>query len=70
MGCICGENDLPWVTIQWYKGRDVETKDKVAELVTKAVSKGCGCPESAVSVVFIDLDKREWYSGGVSAAKK
>jgi len=61
---------LPWVTIQWYKGRDVETKDKVAELVTKAVSEGCGCPESAVSVVFIDLDKREWYSGGVSAAKK
>ena len=51
---------MPWVTVQRYKGRDAKTKDKVAKLVTEAVSEGCGCPASAVSVVFVDVDKREW----------
>ena len=61
---------MPWVTIQWYKGRNAETKDKVAKLVTKAVSDGCGCPTSAVSIVFHDVDKREWYQNGVPATER
>jgi len=58
---------MPWVTIQWYKGRDKETKDRVAKLVTEAVCKGCGSKPEAVSVVFVDVDKSDWYSAGVSA---
>ena len=61
---------MPWVTIQWYKGRDAETKDMVAKLVTKAVADGCGCPTSAVSVVFVDVDKREWYQDGIPASMR
>jgi len=63
-------NNLPWVTIQWYKGRDAETKDKVAKLVTEAVCEGCGCRPEAVSIVFVDVDKREWYQGAVPATKR
>ena len=61
---------MPWVTIQWYKGRDTETKDKVAKLVTKAVADGCGCPTSAVSIIFKDVDKREWYQNGIPASER
>jgi len=61
---------LPFVTIKWYKGRDAETKDRVAKLVTDAICEGCGCPDEAVSLVFQDVDKREWYRGGVSASKR
>jgi 4-oxalocrotonate tautomerase len=61
---------LPWVTIQWYKGRDYATKKKVAKLVTDAVCEGCGCPAEAVSVVFVDVDKRDWCHAGVPVADK
>jgi len=64
------KKEMPWVTIQWYKGRDAETKDKVAKLVTKAVCEGCGCPPGAVSIVFKDVDKREWYQAGVPATER
>lgn len=40
---------MPWVTIQWFTGRDVETKKKVAELVTKAICEGCGSSPDEVS---------------------
>ncbi|MCW4011953.1 MAG: 4-oxalocrotonate tautomerase family protein [Candidatus Bathyarchaeota archaeon] len=58
------------MTIKWYKGRDEETKDRVAKLVTDAICEGCGCPPEAVSLVFQDVDKREWYRAGVSASKR
>ena len=61
---------MPWVTIQWYKGRDYETKKKVMKLVTDAVCQGCGCKPDAVSVVFIDVDKRDWGSAGVPVSEK
>jgi 4-oxalocrotonate tautomerase len=61
---------LPWVTIQWYKGRDEKDKDRVAELVTKAICEGVGCPPEAVSIVFHDVDKREWYQAGIPATKR
>ena len=53
-----------------YKGRDAETKDKVAKLVTDAICEGCNCPPEAVSLIFQDIDKREWYKAGVPASKK
>lgn len=53
-----------------YKGRDAETKDRVAKLVTDAICEGCNCPPEAVSLIFQDIDKREWYKAGVPASKK
>ncbi len=41
---------------------------KVAKLVTDAVCEGCGCPAEAVSVVFVDVDKRDWCHAGVPVA--
>ena len=63
-------NCLPFVTIKMYKGRDAETKDRIAKLVTDAICEGCSCSPEAVSLIFQDVDKREWYRAGVSASKR
>ena len=64
LGVICLVNCLPWITVQWFEGRDYETKKRVAKLITEAVCEGSGCPSSAVSVVFQDVSKRDWAHDG------
>ena len=61
---------MPWVTIQWFEGRDYETKKKVAEKVTAALCEGCGCAPEAVSVVFNDVSKKDWANAGKMYAEK
>lgn len=61
---------MPWVTIQWFEGRDFETKKKVMKLVTDALVEGCGCKPESVSVVFKDIDKRDWGNAGTPYAEK
>jgi 4-oxalocrotonate tautomerase family enzyme len=61
---------LPYVTIRWFKGRNYETKKKVMKLVTNAVVEGCGCSSEDVSVIFLDVDKNDWGSGGVPYSEK
>ena len=55
---------MPWVTIQWFDGRDAETKKRTLELVTKAICEGCGTTPDHVSVVFKDIKKSDWGSNG------
>jgi phenylpyruvate tautomerase PptA (4-oxalocrotonate tautomerase family) len=58
------DDKLPWVTIQWFKGRDIETKKKVADLVTKAICEGCGSTPDEVSIIFQDIAKSDWADNG------
>jgi len=58
------DGKMPWVTIQWFKGRDVETKKKVAELVTKAICEGCGSSPDEVSIIFQDIKMSDWADNG------
>ncbi|MGD2201467.1 MAG: 4-oxalocrotonate tautomerase family protein [Candidatus Bathyarchaeota archaeon] len=55
---------MPLVQIKWFKGRDDATKAKTIELVTKAVSEGCGCSPDVVTVIIQDIDKASWGRGG------
>jgi 4-oxalocrotonate tautomerase len=55
---------MPWVTIQWFDGRDAETKKRTLELVTKAICEGCGTTPEQVSVVFKDIKKSDWGRNG------
>ena len=58
------EKKMPWVTIQWFKGRDIETKKKVADLVTKAICEGCGATPDEVSIIFQDIKMSDWADNG------
>lgn len=55
---------MPMVTIQWFDGRDAETKKKTLELVTKAICEGCGTSPEHVTVIFQDIKKSDGGSNG------
>jgi 4-oxalocrotonate tautomerase len=52
------------VTIQWFDGRDAETKKRTLELVTNAICDGCGTSPEHVTVIFQDIKKSDWGSNG------
>jgi 4-oxalocrotonate tautomerase len=58
---------MPVVKIDMYPGRDKETKKKLIETVTKAVSESIKCPAEAVTVVIDDIPKENWGMGGKQA---
>jgi len=64
VGLYLGEKIMPWVTIQWFDGRDAETKKKTVELVTKAICEGCNTTPDHVSIIFQDIKKSDWAGNG------
>jgi len=55
---------MPFVEIKMWKGRDKETKKKMIENVTEAISETIVCPREAVQVVVIEVEKDDWAIGG------
>jgi phenylpyruvate tautomerase PptA (4-oxalocrotonate tautomerase family) len=46
-------------------GRDIDTKKKVARLVTEAICEGGGSSPEEVSIIFQDIKKSDWADNGV-----
>jgi len=61
---LSGEKNMPTVNIQWFEGRDIETKKRTLELVTKAICEGCGTKPENVTVIFTDIKKSNWGRNG------
>jgi 4-oxalocrotonate tautomerase len=55
---------MPIVSIDWYEGRTVEQKKKIAEKIIDTVVEVTGCPADAVSVIFNDKAKCDIVKGG------
>ena len=55
---------MPVVTISWWKGRDRETKQKVAETIEKVMQEDGGCNPGETYIVFNEYDKGDWAIGG------
>ncbi len=51
---------MPHVVIKMIEGRGEEQKQRLAELVTKAIMDGAGCKESSVSVAIEDVPADQW----------
>jgi phenylpyruvate tautomerase PptA (4-oxalocrotonate tautomerase family) len=54
---------MPFVSVRWHKGRDLEAKKKVAEAIAKAMEE-VGVPKGVTHVVFTDVPKEEWFVPG------
>jgi phenylpyruvate tautomerase PptA (4-oxalocrotonate tautomerase family) len=54
---------MPVVNVNWYKGRDKETKQKIAEIIDKAMIDHAGCKSGDTHVVFNDVVKENWFIG-------
>ncbi len=51
---------MPHVEINMFKGRDEETKKKVAEAIMETMMKELGCQRSHLSVAINDIDPADW----------
>lgn len=51
---------MPHVVIKMIEGRGEEQKQRLTELVTKAIIDGAGCKESSVSVAIEDVPAADW----------
>ena len=61
---------MPIVSITWIEGRSPEQKDKVAEVITKAIVEFGNAKPEAVIVLFNDLPRTSIASAGKLLSKK
>lgn len=51
---------MPHVVIKMIEGRDEPQKQRIADLVTKAIMQGVGCTADSVSVAIEDVPAVDW----------
>lgn len=55
---------MPIVRIELYKGRTAEQKAACAREIVDAISRTLGVPPEATQVVFADVERSDWLTGG------
>ena len=55
---------MPTIRVEMFEGRTVEQKRAFAQAVTEAVVKTLGGSADGVDVVFFDIAKHDWATGG------
>lgn len=56
---------MPTITVQLFEGRSDDVKREYAKALTEASVKVLGCEPNAVDVLFQDVKKSDWATGGV-----
>lgn len=55
---------MPMIRIEMFEGRSEEQKRACAEAVTKAWAETCNGKPESVHVIFVDVSKSNWATGG------
>ncbi|MGQ9367889.1 4-oxalocrotonate tautomerase [Azospirillum sp. ST 5-10] len=55
---------MPTINIQLFEGRTVEQKRAYAKALTDTTVQVLGCSADAVDIIFHDVKKSDWASGG------
>jgi 4-oxalocrotonate tautomerase len=55
---------MPFVRVTLYEGRSIEKKRRIAEAITEALVTIGGTTRDACQVVFEDVAKEDWVTGG------
>jgi 4-oxalocrotonate tautomerase len=56
---------MPIININMMRGRDVETKRKLAKALTDTVCETLGSPPEAVRVIINEMENEHYAVGGV-----
>lgn len=56
---------MPTIRVELLEGRTPEQKKELAKALTEATCKTLGSNPAAVDVLFFDIKKHDWASGGV-----
>lgn len=55
---------MPAIHVQLFAGRSIDTKRTLAQALTDAAVGVLGCSPGAVDVIFTDIQKHDWATGG------
>ena len=56
---------MPTIHVELFEGRSVEQKRACAAALTEAVVRTLGGSPDGVDVVFVDVARHDWATGGV-----
>ena len=56
---------MPTIRVEMFEGRSVEQKRALAQELTGACVRALGVAPQSVSVVFHDVAKHDWATGGI-----
>ncbi len=60
---------MPVIRIEMFEGRTTDQKRACAEAVTQAWVETCGGTAGSVTVIFTDVAKSDWATGGRLASE-
>lgn len=61
---------MPLIRVEMFPGRTVDQKREFAAAVTREACRVLKCEPDAVDVMFVDVEKQNWASGGVLLSEK
>jgi 4-oxalocrotonate tautomerase len=56
---------MPTIHVELFAGRTLEQKRALALALTEATVKTLGGSADAVDVIFVDVQRQDWATGGV-----
>ncbi|MFM7847065.1 MAG: 4-oxalocrotonate tautomerase [Rubrivivax sp.] len=56
---------MPTIRVELFEGRSVEQKRALAQALTEATVRTLGGSADGVDVVFFDIARHDWSTGGV-----
>ena len=56
---------MPSIRVEMFEGRTVEHKRALAQALTETTMRVLGVGAEAVDVMFFDIPRHDWASGGV-----
>ncbi|CAB4963057.1 unannotated protein [freshwater metagenome] len=58
---------MPIVRAAFWSGASLNTKNAIAASITDVMVEHLSCPRSAVTVILEEIDKEDWFIGGVDS---
>ena len=55
---------MPTIRVEMFEGRTVEQKRAFAQALTEAAVRTIGSSPESVDVLFFDIKKQDWATGG------
>jgi 4-oxalocrotonate tautomerase len=55
---------MPTIHVELFAGRTVEQKRALAQALTEATGRTLGGSADAVDIVFVDVQRHDWATGG------
>lgn len=60
---------MPIVRVEWFAGRSEDQKAAVAQGITEVMNAHGGVKPESLIIVFDDIDRSNWATGGVLASR-